>query len=238
MALPVSDAARYVAKNQAMTIPWQEYQESTASFFQRLGFNAEVEARVDGVRGSHKIDVFVTGAVHSIAFRWVVECKHWKTNVPKEKLMALISIVQDVGADRGFLLSETGFQSGAIRAARNTNITLSSLDDLKIEAQATSIRDETVQLLARRQEVHERLWRLHKKRGDYMSEFMKSMGEIAFVDLALDDGLAGNFPVAYTITRDGARPTAGDWDDLVNKITDLLDGAESYAAEHEQKNAT
>ena len=33
------------------------------------------------------------------------------------------------------------------------------------------------------------------------------MGEIAFVDLALDDGLAGNFPVVYTVTRDDDRPS-------------------------------
>ena len=93
-----------------MPVAWREYQESAAAFFRTLGFHAEVEAKVDGVRGAHEIDVFVTGVVHGIPFRWVVECKHWKTNIPKEKVLALIAIVQDVGADRGFLLSETGFE--------------------------------------------------------------------------------------------------------------------------------
>lgn len=221
-----------------MSAPWQEYQASAASFFQRLGFNAEIEAQVDGVRGSHKIDVFVTGTVHSIAFRWVIECKHWKTNIPKEKVMTLISIVQDVGAHHGFLLSETGFQSGAIRAAQNTNITLSSLEDLMLEAEATLTRDESARLLTRREAIHKRLWKLHKRTGDYMSGLMKPMSDIFVVDLALEDGLAGKFPVVYTVTPNGGRPTAEDWGDLVVKISELLDAAESYATQYEQKNAT
>ncbi len=45
--------------------------------------------------------------------------------------MALRSIVDGVGADRGFIISKTGFQSGAIRAAGYTNITLTSIEDLK-----------------------------------------------------------------------------------------------------------
>jgi hypothetical protein len=44
---------------------------------------------------------------------------------------ALASVVQDVGADRGILLSETGFQAGAIRLASLSNITLTSLTELK-----------------------------------------------------------------------------------------------------------
>lgn len=217
-----------------MDITWQAYQDSCALFFRKLGFKADVEAKVDGARGSHKVDVFVTGSVHGITFRWVVECKHWKTNVPKEKVMALMSIIQDIGADRGFLLSETGFQSGTIRAARRTNITLSSLDDLKLEAHATLIRDDVTRLLGRRDLIHKRLWGLHKATGDYMSDFMKPIGEISFVDLALDEGLRGEFPVVCTVTRDGERPTANTWDELTNKISELLDSAESYAEQHQR----
>ncbi len=66
-----------------------------------------------------------------------------------------------------------------------------------------------------------------------MSEYARPMGEIACVDVALDDGLAGKFPVIYTITRDGERLTAENWDDLVRKLSALLDAAEAYAFEHE-----
>jgi hypothetical protein len=52
----------------------------------------------------NNIDVYVEGAYHNIEFEWIVECKAWKSNVPKEEAMTLMSILQDVGADRGFFL--------------------------------------------------------------------------------------------------------------------------------------
>lgn len=217
-----------------MSSTWKLYQTSAAEFFHKRGFTAKLEHEVTGARGKHEIDVFVTGKIKGIAFRWVVECKAWNSNIPKEKVMALLSIVQDVGADRGFLLSETGFQSGAIRAVNNTNITLTSLADLEIETRKYIAGDEVSMLRGRRKVIHDRLWRLHKKTDNYFSEFMFPMGRIGFLDLALDDGLAGNFPVIYTVEGDD-RPTASDWPDLVEKLTKLLDDAEQYAVEHEAK---
>lgn len=38
--------------------------------------------------------------------------------------MALKSIVEDVGADRGIIFSDQGYQPGAIAAVRDSNITL------------------------------------------------------------------------------------------------------------------
>lgn len=50
-----------------------------------------------------------------------------KTN---EKVETLLSIVNDVGADRGLLVTERGFQSGAIAAARQTNVTTVTFESL------------------------------------------------------------------------------------------------------------
>jgi hypothetical protein len=62
---------------------------------------------------------------------WLVECKSWKAAIPKEKVLALRAIVDDTGADRGFIMAEGGYQSGALEASRHANITLTSLKDLK-----------------------------------------------------------------------------------------------------------
>jgi hypothetical protein len=115
---------------------WREYQQGAAEFFAALGMLAEVEARVKGSRVSHRIDVAVSFSAYGVDHRWLVECKLWKSRVPKEKVMALKAIVEDVGADRGFLLSENGFQSGATTAARFSNITLTNLEDLRANAEA------------------------------------------------------------------------------------------------------
>ncbi len=113
-----------------MVIDWRGYQEEAAAFFRKLGLHAEVDHEGTGARGTHMIDVWVTHSRFGMEMKWVVECKFWSSLVPKEKVMALMQIPQDVGADRAFLLSEKGFQSGAVRAAKNTNVVLSSLETL------------------------------------------------------------------------------------------------------------
>lgn len=108
---------------------WRDYQERAAYYF-FLGMDVTIDERVIGARGDHDVDVVVRQSRAGIAQMWVVECKLWRRRVSKLHVAALASIVQDVGADRGILLSETGFQSGAIRLASFSNITLTSLNSL------------------------------------------------------------------------------------------------------------
>jgi len=122
---------------------WREYQEKVAAFFRRQGCNAEVEKIVQGVRAKHEVDVHVTFHRSGIECTWVVECKLWKSKVPKEKVMALKSIVDDVGADRGIIVSENGFQSGALDAVRDSNITLvTSIDEFEKTALTISSEEQ------------------------------------------------------------------------------------------------
>lgn len=110
---------------------WKKYQKDTAALFKSIGWNAEIEKDVDGARGTHEVDVFVTFKQHGIDCRWVVECKYWNSSVPKEKVLALQSVVDDIGADKGVLVSKKGFQSGAVKQAQKSNIFLTSLDELE-----------------------------------------------------------------------------------------------------------
>ncbi|MFJ4821536.1 restriction endonuclease [Streptomyces sp. NPDC088801] len=110
---------------------WQKYQHEVAEMLSKLGFITKVEEEVPGVRAVHDIDVTARITSAGIAQLWVVECKKWKRAVPKERVLAFSAIVADVGADRGLMFAENGFQAGAIRAARNTNLTLTSLVDFR-----------------------------------------------------------------------------------------------------------
>lgn len=116
---------------------WRQYQIEVAEFFRALGLSASVDETVEGVRTKHDIDVLVVSRHAGIEVVWLVECKDWKTRVPKEKVLAFREIVKDVGADRGFFMAESGYQSGALEAARYTNIQLTSLGELR-----TSLADE------------------------------------------------------------------------------------------------
>jgi hypothetical protein len=82
--------------------------------------------------------------------------------IPKEKVFALRSIVEDTGADRGFLMAQSGYQSGALEAARLTNVVLTSLADLK-ETLAYEIGMAKLNtLLSRAGSCRNRYWAIDK----------------------------------------------------------------------------
>ena len=89
--------------------------------------------------------------------------------------MALLAIVQDIGADKGILLSEVGFQSGAIMCIKGTNVILTSLGDLK-EQVRDSIDEATIAGLHWRwKQVNDRLYRLHEERKIDKSSHLDQM---------------------------------------------------------------
>src|SRR5262249_32681800 len=114
---------------------WEQYQHQTAELLRELGFTADVNHSLHEPNGAkHAVDVSARRTIAGISLLWVVECKLWNTRVPIEKVAALKGIVDSVGADRGLLMWESGFQSGAVLTARQKNITLSSLADLRANA--------------------------------------------------------------------------------------------------------
>lgn len=110
---------------------WKVYQQEVASFLVQLGFETRTDETIAGARASHDIDVTARISVAGVNQLWVVECKKWKRPVPKERALTFVGIVNDIGADRGLIFSESGFQAGAIRATGSTNVTLTSLSDFE-----------------------------------------------------------------------------------------------------------
>lgn len=129
-------------KALSMADNWNDYQEEAATFFRGLGLEAETNVTLDGVRTSHNIDVVVRSHYVGFNLLWLVECKYWRAKVSKLHVLALRQIVIDLGADRGILLSETGFQGGAVEASDLTNVTVTSLAEFQVKAstQITSMR--------------------------------------------------------------------------------------------------
>jgi hypothetical protein len=113
---------------------WRQYQERAAAVFARLGCAALVDAKLGGARSAHKIDVLVRFTRWGIPQIWILECKYQKRRVAKSAVETLKSIIHDVGAEKGFLLSEVGFQPAAVSAAKLTNVSLLSLKELETGA--------------------------------------------------------------------------------------------------------
>lgn len=109
---------------------WLHYQEQAGAVFKRLGCSVSIDAKVQGVRSNHRVDVLVSSRGGDCHRYGIFECKYLKRRVTESAVETLKFIVTDVGADKGFLLSEVGFQPAAVAAASFTNIGLLSLSVL------------------------------------------------------------------------------------------------------------
>lgn len=110
---------------------WFRFQEDICEHFKNLGAKAETNVTVHGPTASYDIDVLVTSKYLGTDFTWIIEAKHWNSRVTIEKVNALTTVVKNIGADRGFIISKSGFQKGAINASKFNNITLLTFDELK-----------------------------------------------------------------------------------------------------------
>jgi restriction system protein len=186
---------------------WSNYQEEVAEFFRELGLDAKTNQTIQGVRTRHAIDVLVRIRYAGLEMTWLVECKAWSSAVPKEKVFALRTIVEDTGADRGFVMAENGYQSGALEAARLTNILLTSLADLK-ETLSFELGTSRLKTLLPRLEVcRRRYWDIdkndrieHDLRHDVGEPGYSGARVIQAVENTLTRALLFGFPVAYDQT--------------------------------------
>lgn len=143
---------------------WKDYQEEVAGFFRSLGLKAETDVRLSGARSRHDIDVLVTINVVGFDIKWLIECKRWKSPVSKLHVMALRGIVADLGADRGIILCESGFQSGAVEAANLTNVQVTSLENLTVSARDTIFAAKLREIYIRAEACKHRYWEIPKQK--------------------------------------------------------------------------
>ncbi|KAA1427486.1 restriction endonuclease [Nocardioides antri] len=203
--------------------PWKQYQEEAAAFFRGIGLEAETNVAVEGARGKHNVDVAVRGGRAGLRQLWIVECKRLgRDGVSKDKVMTLAQIVQDVGADRGILVCENGFQAGAIRAATRSNVTLTSLSDLRENAanerdqiEARAILNKLVMLQDElgRHAVVERspgTARITYPAGVPVEDILPMHARLGMAQSGLLRALAGVYPVLVDIDPRTDVPTRAD----------------------------
>lgn len=184
-----------------MAAAWSEYQEEAAEFYRSLGLEATTNVTIKGVRTSHDVDVLVKSRHAGFEVTWIVECKHWKSPVSKLHVLGLREIVTDTGADRGILLAENGFQSGATEAAALTNVHLTSLSASRLEASFEVFAMRLAELHDRIEECRERYWNIPKKiriefglRHDIGEDGYSGAAVISLVEEVLRKAFRGHYP--------------------------------------------
>lgn len=112
-----------------MSKDWYDFQEKICEHFKTLGFNSCTNKTIQGARTSHDVDVYSEIIIAGQKNIWIIEAKYWKNKISKLHVLGLRTIVDDIGANNGIIISTRGFQKGAIEATWNTNIRLLTFED-------------------------------------------------------------------------------------------------------------
>lgn len=121
---------------------WLDLQNKVTQYLNEAGYKAVSPCKIKTVRGSVEVDVYIE-APDELIKRIICECKYWRTPVPKEKVHAFRTVVSDSGAALGLLISKEGFQSGAIEAAKLSNVILLTWDQFVALISRKWMREQT-----------------------------------------------------------------------------------------------
>jgi len=116
-----------------------------ADLFRSKGYDVWHNVRLTGRSGvEHQIDVYAEFRAPLHVSRIIVECKSYDQPVDKDVVMKLIHEVQDLGADRGILVTTSYFTPDAVSTVRGHNIDL--WDGAKLRDLLKEILPRTVSL--------------------------------------------------------------------------------------------
>lgn len=129
---------------------WQDLQTQVARTLAECGFTTATEQVIQLVRGQAEIDVLAQESIRGRKYLIFCECKHWQSSVPQTVIHSFRTIVADGGANKGYIISLRGFQSGAITAAELTNIELVSWDQFQAAFEESWINNYFIPMVTER----------------------------------------------------------------------------------------
>jgi len=121
---------------------WRELEVTAMLFLEYQGCSAARGVDLEGIRGKHRVDVLGTFSLKGMEYKTIVECKYWSQKVRKEQVATLVSIMEDVGASKGIIISKSGFQTGAVNYAKKRSVELLTLQEVM-----HTIRRESIPIL-------------------------------------------------------------------------------------------
>ncbi|MFA7327938.1 MAG: restriction endonuclease [Candidatus Ratteibacteria bacterium] len=101
---------------------WRALQSGVCRIFNEIGLVASESVTIQTPRGSVELDVYAVDTSSIDKIKYVVECKNWNSTIPKMVVHSFSAVMNEVGANVGFIVSKNAFQTGAIEYMRNTVI--------------------------------------------------------------------------------------------------------------------
>ena len=116
---------------------WKKFEKIIAGIHILRAEGAEVKLNDHIVgkdsKGRRQIDVSIRFKNTFYPYLTIIECKDTGRKVEIKEVSAFVSTMEDVGAQRGVMVSAGGFQSGAIGTAEANNIELFTLSEIKTD---------------------------------------------------------------------------------------------------------
>lgn len=112
---------------------WKLYEHKVLEKFRELYPNSEVKynAKIKGLKSgrSRQVDTLIINEFNEVKITTVIDSKCYTKKIDIKSVESFIGFLEDVGADRGIMVSETGYTKSALKRAENdkSNIELKIL---------------------------------------------------------------------------------------------------------------
>lgn len=223
---------------------WKELQDLVAEYLIVAGYKAITPCEIDTVRGKVEIDVCIESP-YDLVKRIVCECKYWSTPVTKEKVHAFRTVVHDCGAELGIIISKSGYQSGAIEAAKFSNVRLETWDtflelvkDKWIDNKLWSIKTMTARVMNYRDAYEYEIERLTTEEFPHYMDTCKNIADIAEQGLLIrkSDLINGVDYIQRFPLYKQSKSVEHYLNELSNKLSKALDVFESLSVKPNKPN--
>lgn len=111
---------------------WKRFEEAVASIQKNIAPNARIsydEQIVGKSNTERQIDIVVRYNIGQFSILVVIDCKDWKNPVDIGDVGHFIDMVEDVGANKGAIICNSGFTEGAKNRAKEKGIDLLKVVD-------------------------------------------------------------------------------------------------------------
>lgn len=102
-----------------------ELERLIANLFKAKGYDVRHNVKMRGrSRVEHQIDVYAEYKAPLHVSKIIIECKSYDKPIDKDIIMKLIHVVQDLGVDKGILVTTSYFTPDAVSTAQGYNVEL------------------------------------------------------------------------------------------------------------------
>ena len=114
-------------------IDWKEFELFVADIYSD---SDEITVKHDVTligksNAKRQIDVYVTQKTKLHTYVTIIECKRWKVPVTRQEIDILYASVEDLNASKGVIFTTKGYEEGAIEYAKNKNIDIFIVRDIR-----------------------------------------------------------------------------------------------------------